>query len=83
MLLLPDVVRVAEAAEDEETLKGLMIQAAGQAVSQLIDAREREGAALACDLRGHLGSLGGMLRLMKRLLPSSRKTIAENCQVLN
>ena len=69
LLLLPDVVRVAEAAEDEETLKGLMIQAAGQAVSQLIDAREREGAALACDLRGHLDSLGGMLRLMKALAP--------------
>lgn len=69
LLLLPDVVRVAEAAEDEETLKGLMIQAAEQAVSQLIDAREREGAALACDLRGHLGSLGSMLCLMKALAP--------------
>ncbi len=69
LLSLPDVVRIAEAQEDEETLKAMLIQAAEQAVSEMIDAREREGAALAGDLRGYLGSLDGMLRLMKALAP--------------
>lgn len=69
LLRLPDVVRIAESAEDEEALKALIIQAAGQAVSELIQAREREGAAIASDLSGHLDSLKRMLDQLKVLAP--------------
>lgn len=69
LLRLPDVVRIAEAAEDEEALKVLIIQAAEQAVNELVDAREREGAAIAVDLSGHLDRLKQMLDQMKSLAP--------------
>lgn len=69
LLNLPDVVRISEVREDEEALKALIIQAAEQAVSELIDAREREGDALAADLRGHLDRLERMLIYMKEFAP--------------
>ena len=69
LLCLPDVLRVTEAAEDEEALQYLIREAGDRAVQALILVREREGASIRSDLQGHLDSLKGLLTQMKRLAP--------------
>lgn len=69
LLRLPDVIRVAEAEEDEELLLSLIAQAAEAALRELVMAREGEGAAIRSDLQGYLDSLGQMLDRMKSLAP--------------
>jgi len=77
LLRLPGVVAVEE-AEDEEGESALLLkEAAEQALGELVRMRQTEGAALAADLGGHLGTLEGWAAGLAGVLPVVLQRIQE------
>ena len=77
LLRLPGVVSVEE-AEDEDGESGLLLKdATQQALAELVRMRQAEGAALAADLAGYLGTLEGWAAGLVGILPAVLARIHE------
>ena len=57
VLKMPDVLRVEEAAEDEDEVRCLVIEAAETALAKLAEMREREGRRMGDDIAEKLAEL--------------------------
>ncbi len=63
------VVAVDERTADESAARSALLASAGHAIAALIAMREREGAALAEDLRHRLAQVGGLCDRLAALAP--------------
>ena len=71
---MPDVIEVAEAEVDEDSLRALVMQALDASIAQFIDAREAEGQRLQSDL---LAKMDEMVVLVDKLEARSPQIIEE------
>ena len=71
---MPDVIEVAEAEVDEDSLRTLVMQALDASIGQFIDAREAEGQRLQSDL---LAKMDEMVVLVDKLEARSPQIIEE------
>ena len=86
LLRLPGVVSVEEGEEDEGESAVLLKEAAQQALDELVRMRHSEGAALAADLGGHLGSLetwaAGLTAVLPAVLARIRARLVDRIRAL-
>jgi uncharacterized protein (TIGR00255 family) len=71
LLALPGVVRYAATELDLEAAADAVRQAFDEALDGLVAMREREGAALAADLLGHVDSLDGLVVSVRERSPEA------------
>ena len=77
---LPDVIELEEMEADEDSLKGLVLEALDSCISQFIDARIAEGNRLEEDL---ISKMDEMLQLVDKLEKRSPQIIEEYRTRLN
>ena len=65
----PDVLRLVTREEDQEAVLALLLEAAGEAVSDVVSMREREGAAMKADLALHLDQVARLREEIAALAP--------------
>ena len=68
---LPDVLQVTEAEEDQDALRALVAKALGEALDGLTAMREKEGCALADDLKGRLDRLEALTERIAERYPET------------
>lgn len=68
---LPDVLQVTEAEEDQDALRALVAEALGEALNGLTAMREREGRALAGDLKERLDRLEALTERIAERYPET------------
>lgn len=67
---LPDVLTVADAPEDEETVGGMLREALEEAANSVLKMRAAEGACLLADIEKRLGLISGLLAEIERRSPA-------------
>lgn len=68
-----DLIRIKEAAVDEEALKGILLEAAREALAGLDQMRVAEGAATADDMQSRLRQIGRLIDQVEILAPEVPK----------
>ncbi len=77
LIKLPDLFKVTEITEDAERIWPLVEKALGEAVSGMMEMREKEGAFLAKDLKERLKSLALLSDEVERRCLELRKAIPQ------
>lgn len=77
LLQIPGLVTLEERAPDLAAAERALIRALEQALSVLVEARRREGAALAADLSARIGTLRRLRDEVAKAAPASVETYRE------
>lgn len=73
----PDVIQVTVKEEDQEAVLSLLTEAAAEALDDVTQMRDREGAALREDLTAHLNAVAEMREKIAALAPEVPKMYQE------
>jgi uncharacterized protein (TIGR00255 family) len=77
-LALPELIAAPEAEPERESLQGLVMGALDEAIEAMVAMKEREGEALAAELRGRVDTVTAALSRVEAALPEARTTLESN-----
>ena len=79
-LALPELFAAGEAEPRREALSELVMGTLDEALGAMVAMKEREGDALAAELRGHLDTLADSLSRIQEQVPAAREALKRNLE---